>query len=55
MREGLCDARGKRRDEVEVGKVEASTITQPRSHIDAEAAWDHTEEWDDAKHRPKVG
>ena len=39
MREGFCEAKGNRRDEVEVGRDEESTITQPGSYVNAEAAW----------------
>lgn len=36
VREGFCEAKGKRRDEVDVGMDEKSTITQPDLCINAE-------------------
>ena len=53
VREEFCEAKGKRRDEVEVGIDERSTIMQLFSCLNAEATWDHTEAWNAAKHRPK--
>ena len=38
VREGFCEARGRRRDEVEVGRDEGSVIERSFSQVNAEAA-----------------